>query len=83
MISKYLIKEFPEKAPFVIGIWCGEGKPPLNEYLNPFVLELKELLLNGLKINENFVEIHFGRCICDTPARSYIKGSNQKLIIHM
>lgn len=58
----------------VLGIWCGEGKAPLKEYLHPLVSELKELIANGIQINNFNMKIKFGRCICDTPARSYIKG---------
>lgn len=48
-----------------------------------------ELLLgNGLTINGHFIEIKFGLCICDTPARVMVKGvcnlmiqSNRKKLI--
>lgn len=58
----------------VLGIWCGEGKAPLNEYLHPLVSELKEIIESGIQINDFNIKIKFGRCVCDTPARSYIKG---------
>lgn len=58
----------------VIGIWCGNGKPPLNPYLMPLVFELKNLLENGIIVNGNSINIVFGWCPCDTVARCYIKG---------
>lgn len=61
--------------PMVVGIWCGEGKPPLNEYLEPLINELKSILLNGLIINSKPIAIRMGRVICDTPARAFVKGT--------
>lgn len=60
--------------PFVIAIWCGEGKAVLNEYLAPFVTELNDLLLTGITINNYKITIKIKAFICDTPARAYIKG---------
>lgn len=60
--------------PFVIGIWCGESKPILNEYIKPFISEMKILLANGLMIGSNLIRIMFGLCISDTPARVMMKG---------
>lgn len=30
-------KELPQVNPMIIGIWCGESKPPLNEYFEPLI----------------------------------------------
>lgn len=66
--------EFPNVRPFVIAIWCGEGKPLVNEYLRDFVDELNALLETGVSINNFILEIKVKCFICDTPARAYIKG---------
>lgn len=59
----------------VVSVWCGEGKPSvLNDFLHPFVTELNGLLENGLQINGFHINISVRCFICDTPARSYIKG---------
>lgn len=68
--------EFPDITPMAVGIWCGEGDPPLNEYLGTLISELKEILTSGITINEYNINIYFGWCICDTPARSFIKGED-------
>lgn len=62
--------------PMVISIWCGNTSKPtdLNGYLRPFVAELDDLLNNGILINNHHVEIKFHSCICDAPARAFIKG---------
>lgn len=58
----------------MIAIWCGEGKAILNEYFAQFVDELKILLKTGIAINNFNIKIQIKAFICDTPARSYVKG---------
>lgn len=66
----------PELGVLVIAIWCGESKPTiLNDFLQPFVTELNDLLHNGISINEYEIKISIRCFVCDSPARSYIKGS--------
>lgn len=67
----------------VIGIWSGESKPPLAEYLHPLIDELKTILLNGVHLNSQRIEIHIGNIICDTPARAFIKGLMLIIKIHI
>lgn len=66
--------EFPQIRPFTIAIWCGEGKPVLNEYLAQFVGELKSLLTTGISIRNHMVHVKIKAFICDTPARAFVKG---------
>lgn len=62
----------------IICVWCGDGKPTdLNDFLLPFVSELNNLLQNGVQINEFQLNILVRCFICDTPARSFIKGKLQ------
>lgn len=68
--------ELPKISPFVVGIWCGESKPILDEYIERFVEEMTSILNNGIAINGHRVNIRFGLIICDTPARSLMKGLN-------
>lgn len=64
--------------PFVVQIWCGEGKPSeLNDYLRQFVSEMDDLMKNGININGFHVTILFRCCVCDSPARAFVKGSHQ------
>ena len=74
----FLFEEIPG-PPMVAAIYCGETKPPLQEYLKDFILELKQLIKNGLTIkgpNQKEINITFNinYIVCDTPARSFIKG---------
>lgn len=63
----------------VIGIWYGETKPILNEYLDPFVTELEDIISNGIVVNNHLVKVEFGRVHSDTPARCFLKGKLIKI----
>lgn len=66
----------------VIAIWSGEGKPnAVNEFLQPFVNELLELMRDGISTNSHNFQISVRAFICDSPARAYIKGSSDFLEI--
>lgn len=71
----FSIHDIQHFYPMVVGMYCGESKPPsAEEFLRPFVNELKEIVQNGISINGNSINV-FIRCfICDSPARSFIKG---------
>lgn len=65
----------PQIEPMIVAIWCGNSKPTiLNDYLGPFVNELNEILQNSIFINGFKITVKVRCFICDTPARSYIKG---------
>lgn len=40
-----------EKEPFIIAVYYGEGKPPLEPFLRQFVDELSNLMINGIIFN--------------------------------
>lgn len=71
----FIFLEISKIPPIIIEIWCGNGKLPLKEYLTPLVLELKGLLTTGIVVCDHFIKIHLGYCVCDTPARSYLKST--------
>lgn len=68
------ISENRDLKPFVVAIWCGEGKPLINEFLRRFVDELLTLLRVGVFVNGYLLRVKIKCFICDTPARSYVKG---------
>lgn len=71
--------EFIQIEPMVVGIWCGTAKPPLTEYLSPLIDELKSIMSNGLSINSQQINVKMGQIICDSPARSFIKGTHNQI----
>lgn len=69
------IHDMPDIRPMVVGIWCGERQPNnLNEFLEPFVNEICALTKYGLKVNGYKITISIRCFICDSPARSFLKG---------
>lgn len=70
------ILEFPHIRPFTVAVWSGEGKPLINEFLRQFVDELQSILSVGVAVNGHLLTIKIKCFICDTPARSYLKGTH-------
>lgn len=64
--------------PMVISIWSGRGKPILNDFLHPFVNELNEIIANGIKINGFDLNTSILFFVCDSPARSFLKGDSSR-----
>lgn len=65
----------PRIQPFVIAIWCGESKPSsISDYLNLFVTELNDILRHGVIVEKHMIRIVIRSFICDSPARSFLKG---------
>lgn len=65
----------PDIEPMIICVYYGRGKPQLKEFLTPFVEELNELIRIGMLINNFDIKVKVHCFICDSPARSFIKGS--------
>lgn len=72
-----ILLDFPKIRPFIISVWYGSGKPkPANDFSSPFVEELIHLTNNGITIDGHHIEIKTRSSICDTPARSLLKGEH-------
>lgn len=69
------LKGMPDVKPMVIAIWSGVGKPNnLTEFLQPFVNDLNHIFQNGIIINDYRIDIIIRCFLCDSPARSFLKG---------
>lgn len=62
-----------EKEPFIIAVYHGEGKPPLEPFLRQFVDEFSILMANGIQFNESVYRVKIRNFILDAPARAFIK----------
>nr|CAH7769402.1 unnamed protein product [Callosobruchus chinensis] len=71
----FIIDESREIPPLVAAIFYGEGKPPLESYFQKFVEELNKVIRTGVKVNNDFVGVKIKFFVCDTQARSFIKGT--------
>lgn len=59
-----------------VGIWSGNGKPSnLNEFLRAFANDIDNTAKNGIMINGFRLDVKIRSFICDSPARSFLKGS--------
>lgn len=69
------IIEMPTSKPMPIAIFSGDSKPTcLEEFLRPFVVELRCILNNGVIVNDQQINVRLRCIICDSPARAFIKG---------
>jgi len=69
--------------PFVVGLYFGSTKPKTaNNYFKKFILEMNELLENGLNIGNKHFTISIKCFICDTPARAFLKGTQRHVGFH-
>jgi len=63
---------------FCAGLYLSHLKennkmPPVNDFLNSFVIELKELIEEGICVNNVNMKFEIAAFVCDSPARSDLK----------
>ncbi|XP_051165282.1 uncharacterized protein LOC127284046 [Leptopilina boulardi] len=65
-----------ESRPLIIALFGGNSKPDsATEFFEKFVTEMNQIILNGICINGVWYAVNFLGFICDTPARSFAKGT--------
>lgn len=75
----FTITEMPHVPAMPIGIFCWIKKcPDLEAYLTPFVDEMKDAMENGVYINSHKITVRLRCFVCDSPARAYVKGTNDE-----
>ncbi|KAK3931426.1 Halomucin [Frankliniella fusca] len=60
--------------PFIIGVWCGKGSPPLEDFLDKFHLEIIQYQEAGLNYNGRMYPFRIRHFICDALARQLVKS---------
>lgn len=61
------------KTVFPVGIYHGYAKPKdSNDFLVDFISEAKELVTNGIILNNCNIKVSFGAFICDSPAKAFV-----------
>uniref|UniRef100_A0A182PU69 Uncharacterized protein n=1 Tax=Anopheles epiroticus TaxID=199890 RepID=A0A182PU69_9DIPT len=81
----YAIYTMPNIKPMNVAIYCREKKPEsLQVYLNPLVEELNVLIQQGVSLGSppTTVFINVRAFVCDSPARSFIKGVTSHVAKH-
>lgn len=68
----------PKIEPLVVSIWCGDSKPNnISAFLEPFINELETIIRLGLSIGNHRITVIVRAFICDSPARSLLKGNTK------
>jgi len=79
LISILNFKELKENV-IPISIFHGFQKPlSIEEFLNPFIIDLLEVLDNGLSVNGLIFNANISNISCDSPAKAFllnVKGHN-------
>ncbi|KAL6472618.1 hypothetical protein MHYP_G00188060 [Metynnis hypsauchen] len=62
------------RTPFVVGIYCGAGKPgSIFEFLKEFTKDLTHVLTNGIVYCGRSFQVLLSAFVCDAPARAFVK----------
>lgn len=72
-----LICNLKPPRPFPIALTVGTSKPSNLEFLNETIIELNNLINNGININEEHFEVKLLCVICDAPAKAFVKCVKQ------
>lgn len=71
-LSKYVLP---------VGLYHGKFKKPYSSFdlMNYFITEIKEILLNGISVNNKVFKFKITQIVCDAPAKAFVlnvKGHN-------
>ncbi|KAB0790222.1 hypothetical protein PPYR_15445, partial [Photinus pyralis] len=69
-----VVSNLADQSPFIVALYFGHKKPPLEEYLCDFINELKIYLKDGLVLNNTIIKITVRSFCCDMPARCFVKN---------
>lgn len=79
LISIINFKELPNNV-IPIGMFHGFQKPlSIEEFLNPFIIDVLDVLDNGLNVNDTLFKLEISNITCDAPAKAFllnVKGHN-------
>ena len=61
-------------TPFVVGVYGGMEKPSdVSEYLSDVILELRDILQNGVPSSNGILMVRLCAILCDKPARAFLQ----------
>ena len=61
--------------PFIIGLYCGSGKPvSASEYLEQFTHDVVKMQAEGITYNNKHFSFKISAVVCDSPARAFVKN---------
>ncbi|XP_065679433.1 uncharacterized protein LOC136071678 isoform X2 [Hydra vulgaris] len=69
-----ILCSFRKSEVFIVSLFCGQSKPnSIEDFLNDFLIEYKDLHTNGLVFNSITYTLSIKLFICDAPARAFLK----------
>lgn len=68
-----MIEQDIRHEPFIVALYSGKSKPPIELYLCKLINELLSLQTNGVQYEGVHVPIAVRSFCCDTPARAFFK----------
>jgi len=72
LISILNLKQFPNTV-IAVGVFHGTKKPNfIEEFLNPFIIDLLDVFDTGIIINDNVLKLEISNIVCDAPAKSFL-----------
>jgi len=72
LISVLNFKELINNV-MAVGIYHGDKKPnSIEEFMNPFVLDLLSIMNSGLNVNGTLMKLEISNIVCDAPAKSFL-----------
>lgn len=70
------VTNIPNLPVLAAGIYLGKSKLyNCDEFLSQFTCELKDLMENGIDIDEKYLEVQLRAIVCDAPDRAYVSGT--------
>jgi len=74
LISILNFREIGNKV-IPVGIFHRYQKPEsLEQYLNPFIDDILEVIEDGLNVNGSLIKLEISNIMCDSPAKAFILG---------
>ena len=69
-----ILCSFDKFEPFIVALFSGKSKPDcIEDYLNDFLEEYRELKLTGVRYNSKSYQVRVKGFVCDAPARAFLK----------
>lgn len=75
------VKEL-DSEPYIVALYSGDSKPPLDFYMRDFISESLKLETDGLQCEGFKVTVKIELFICDAPARQFLKNCKGHTAYH-
>lgn len=67
------LEEDSLNMPFIMSLYYGSSKPPIEDFLSYFISDLQILLRDGINFENKTFRVSIRAICCDAPARAFVK----------